>query len=130
MKPSDPDVLLPPYILPESWEGFLESRAMMPKAMQLTPRGIKLALKKLAEFHSLGWDVNHILDESALQRWRGLFVNKDTKRRVFVQPTPEPPVLRAEDFDPAEREKISNRLRELTATLRMNAGLGPGERKH
>jgi hypothetical protein len=70
--------MLPDYIDPDSWEGFIEMRKSMNKKAW-TPRAEGMALKRLSGFHNRGLDVNEILDQSTFMCWKGLFEVKNAE---------------------------------------------------
>ena len=62
---------LPPYIDPELWSDFVQSRKEMKKPM--TPTAQKRALKLLVKFQNEGRDPNESLERSIINGWRGVF---------------------------------------------------------
>ena len=64
-------VVIPPYIDREAWDGFVEMRKKMKWA--LTDRAITLILNKLQEIAARGGDPNAALDQSVERCYRGVF---------------------------------------------------------
>ena len=67
---------LPAYIDPAAWEGFCSMRKSMGKSKPFTERAQMLILKRLAEIHAAGHDVNAALDQSTVHAWAGVWPAK------------------------------------------------------
>ena len=76
---------LPDWLNPKTWNSFVEHR----KAMKapLTPHAVKLAISKLAELRADGNDPDHVIAQSILNGWKGLFEHKSSKRNGSVHET-------------------------------------------
>jgi hypothetical protein len=77
--------LIPEYIDPEAWYGFVRMRKAKGSRAPFTEDAERLSLRKLEDFYRQGYDVNHILEESVMNGWSGLFIKSDTPRRQMNQ---------------------------------------------
>lgn len=73
------EVPLPDWIPAESWNGYLEMRAL--KKRPMSPRAMQLALSTLQQFHSEGEDIGRVLDNSTVHGWIGLFRVAEEEKR-------------------------------------------------
>ena len=64
-------LILPDFISPEVWQGFVEMRKAIKKP--LTPYACELIIKKLTKLHYEGRDVNEALSKSIIHNWQGVF---------------------------------------------------------
>lgn len=64
--------MLPQWLDPESWAGFVEMRKAIPRC-PFTPRAQMLILKELQSLKDQGYDPNKCLDQSTMKGWRGVF---------------------------------------------------------
>lgn len=62
---------LPDWIPQEAWDGFLEMRKGIKKP--LTERGKGMAVRKLDDLRSQGYEPGMVLDQSTFMCWAGLF---------------------------------------------------------
>src|SRR2546429_671442 len=62
---------LPEWIPEEPWNGYIEMRVQMKKPM--TERAKQMAVRKLADLRSQGYDPGEVLDQSIFMCWLGLF---------------------------------------------------------
>lgn len=69
---------LPPFVLRDSWMGFIEMRQKIKKPP--TERAAQMLVKKLINFHNRGFDVNEILDQSTVNSWQDLYEPKSQQR--------------------------------------------------
>ncbi len=63
--------MLPTWIDREAWNGFVEMRRHIKKA--LTARAMELVIHRLIEYRKKGHDPNAVLDQSTLNNWQGLY---------------------------------------------------------
>jgi len=63
--------VLPDWIPPENWQGFVEMRQRM-KA-PLTSRAVTIVVKKLDRLRAQGNDLAQVLDQSVMNGWKGIF---------------------------------------------------------
>lgn len=76
---------IPDWLNLESWNSFVEHRKNL-KA-PLTDHAKKLAISKLAELRESGNDPDHVIAQSILNGWKGLFEHKSSKRNGSVHET-------------------------------------------
>lgn len=76
--------ILPEWINPELWDGFIEMRKRIKKP--LTDLAIKLAIKKLSGYRDNGEDPNEILERAILGSWQGLYSLKDKSKQSNFTP--------------------------------------------
>lgn len=62
---------LPDWVPQEAWDGFLEMRKGIKKP--LTERGKGMAVRKLDDLRSQGYEPGMVLDQSTFMCWAGLF---------------------------------------------------------
>lgn len=65
------EILIPPYIDPLAWAGFVDMRKKM--KWVLTDRAVEIILRKLQEIAARGGDPNAALDQSVERCYRGVF---------------------------------------------------------
>jgi hypothetical protein len=78
------DVTLPDFINKENWDAFLEMRKQ--KKEPATEYAMKLIINKLTKLQVSGEDPNEILNESIMNRWKGVFALKDGRKNDHGQP--------------------------------------------
>lgn len=66
-----PDVVLPPWMPVEAWNGYLDMRRR--KGKPPTPRAIELVIRELDAFRQRGLDVEAALNQSTVSDWTGVF---------------------------------------------------------
>lgn len=87
-------MILPAWLDQEAWEGWCEIRSAM-KRIPFTERAKNIALRRLEEWHELGYDCTYILDQATLSGWRGLWLPQECPRRALEQK----PVLSNQQID-------------------------------
>ncbi len=68
--------LLPDWIPPENWQGFVEHRKKLRAC--LTPRSTNLIVGKLTLLRKQGYAPAEVLDQSVANGWKGIFELKGT----------------------------------------------------
>lgn len=113
---------LPSFISQESWNGWIDMRKAMPRHIPLTERAKNIALHKLEEWDSLGYDCNFILDHATLSGWRGLYLPPEPPRRqVQQQPTSNAQQMSLVELAIKESQKTGRPADTILAELRRPA---------
>ncbi len=78
--------MLPDFIDPEAWEGYVAMRKKMKKP--LSDNAVKRAIQNLERLWQQGEDITLVLNQSEDQCWQGLFaVSASYKQQRGIQKT-------------------------------------------
>jgi hypothetical protein len=100
-------VMIPDYIDPEAWAGFVEMRQAMRK-VPFTARAQQMILRDLAEIRAKGHCPNAALDQSVVMGWRGVWPAKDRVIERAPQSAAETTRKQAESWRLTEAERVAS----------------------
>ena len=102
---------LPNWMPLEAWNAFLEMRKKQRK--QLTPYGVRLAVKKLEDLRAAGNDPKSILETSILGSYQGLFEPRVSFAAVRAAEQGKDAQVGRHDPNAVPREKSDSEKAEL-----------------